>query len=142
MTTPPGFKRRTLVKALAAGSLIPLLGSNLIGCSDGSDNSFTIDSVPADFNHGVASGDPLTDRVIDYVGGEADLVAQVLHARAASAGPGAHRHLPRCGARQWRIAGPVPWHGRRRWADPGQIRLGRPQGRCRRSGRVAAGSRI
>ena len=64
MTTPPGFKRRTLVKALAAGSLIPLLGSNLIGCSDGSDNSFTIDSVPADFNHGVASGDPLTDRVI------------------------------------------------------------------------------
>ena len=64
MTTPPGFKRRTLVKALAAGSLFPLLGSNLIGCSDGSDNSFTIGSVPADFNHGVASGDPLTDRVI------------------------------------------------------------------------------
>lgn len=65
MTTPPGFKRRTLVKALAAGSLIPLLGSNLIACSNGSDHSddgFT--SVPADFNHGIASGDPLTDRVI------------------------------------------------------------------------------
>jgi alkaline phosphatase D len=66
MTTPPGFKRRTLVKALAAGSLIPLLGSNLIGCSNGSDGPITInsDGVPADFNHGVASGDPLTDRVI------------------------------------------------------------------------------
>ena len=67
MTTPPDFKRRTLVKALAASSLIPLLGSNLIACSNSSNNSNnadTISSVPADFNHGVASGDPLTDRVI------------------------------------------------------------------------------
>ncbi|HEY6130952.1 MAG TPA: alkaline phosphatase D family protein [Halioglobus sp.] len=64
MTTPPGLKRRTLVKALAASTLFPILGSNLIGCSDGSDNSDVINSVPADFHHGVASGDPLTDRVI------------------------------------------------------------------------------
>lgn len=70
MTTPPDFKRRSIVKALAASSLIPILGSNLIACSNGSnssrtfDNSNTVTSVPADFNHGVASGDPLTDRVI------------------------------------------------------------------------------
>ena len=68
MTTPPDFKRRTLVKALAASSLIPLLGSNLIGCSNSSNNNSNtsdgVSSVPADFNHGVASGDPLTDRVI------------------------------------------------------------------------------
>jgi len=64
MTTPPGFKRRTLVKALAASALIPLLGSNLIACSSGSNNSNSLNSLPADFNHGVASGDPLTDRVI------------------------------------------------------------------------------
>mgnify|MGYP003667211316 CR=1 FL=1 len=69
MTNPPDFKRRTIVKALAASSLIPLLGSNLIGCSNSSNNSNNgggsgVDSVPANFNHGVASGDPLTDRVI------------------------------------------------------------------------------
>lgn len=69
MTTPPDFKRRTLVKALAASSLIPILGSNLIGCngsnnSNNSNNPDGVPSVPADFNHGVASGDPLTDRVI------------------------------------------------------------------------------
>jgi alkaline phosphatase D len=67
MTTPPDFKRRTLVKALAASALIPLLGSNLIACSNNSNNSSILDGlggVPADFNHGVASGDPLTDRVI------------------------------------------------------------------------------
>src|SRR5262245_44121685 len=63
MTTPPGFKRRSLVKALAAGSLIPLLGSNLIACSGGSNDDF-VSVLPADFNHGVASGDPLTDQVI------------------------------------------------------------------------------
>ena len=33
---PRDFKRRTLIKALAAGSLIPILGSNLIACSGGS----------------------------------------------------------------------------------------------------------
>jgi alkaline phosphatase D len=63
MTTPSGFKRRSLVKALAAGALIPTLGANLIGCS--SDSNFDgATPVPADFNHGVASGDPLNDRVI------------------------------------------------------------------------------
>jgi alkaline phosphatase D len=64
MTTPPGFKRRTLIKALGAGSLIPLLGSNLIACSSGSNNFDLLNDQPADFNHGVASGDPLTNQVI------------------------------------------------------------------------------
>lgn len=62
MSHTTDLKRRTLVKGLAASTLIPLLGSNLMGCSDGSDSSFT--SVPADFLHGIASGDPMTDRVI------------------------------------------------------------------------------
>jgi alkaline phosphatase D len=56
------LRRRTLLKGMAATSLLPLLGANLIGCSDGSDN-ITID-VPAEFLHGVASGDPLADQVI------------------------------------------------------------------------------
>ena len=60
---PRDFKRRTLLKALAAGSLIPILGSNLIACSNGS-NGDEVRILPADFNHGVASGDPLPDRVI------------------------------------------------------------------------------
>lgn len=55
-------KRRSLVKGLAASSLIPLLGGNLVGCSDGSDSNF--DKIVAAFLHGVASGDPLSDRVI------------------------------------------------------------------------------
>jgi len=56
------LRRRTLLKGLAATSLLPLLGANLVGCSDGPDEFF--ESVAADFNHGVASGDPLSDRVI------------------------------------------------------------------------------
>jgi alkaline phosphatase D len=55
----PGIKRRNLVKGIAAGSLLPLLGGNLLGCSSGKDPG-----LPASFRHGVASGDPLEDRVI------------------------------------------------------------------------------
>ncbi len=71
---PPQFTRRQIIKGISASSLVPLLGANLIGCSDGSDRrpptdpgpdpEPPIESVPADFNHGVASGDPLADRVI------------------------------------------------------------------------------
>ena len=67
MTDLPDLKRRSLIKALAGTTLVPLLGSNLIACSgssNGSDNSGPVMSVPADFLHGVASGDPLPDRVI------------------------------------------------------------------------------
>ncbi|MCB1843146.1 MAG: alkaline phosphatase D family protein, partial [Halioglobus sp.] len=62
MTQSSHLKRRTLIKGMAASTLLPLLGANLVGCSDGSDNLGN--SVLADFLHGVASGDPLTDRVI------------------------------------------------------------------------------
>ncbi len=66
MKQPQGIKRRTLVKGITASSLLPLLASNLVGCSDSSDRhrGKSIQSVPADFLHGVASGDPLSDRVI------------------------------------------------------------------------------
>jgi len=62
MNKQNGINRRSLVKGIAATSLIPLLGNNLMGCSDGSDGN--ISSVLASFLHGVASGDPLADRVI------------------------------------------------------------------------------
>jgi len=66
--TPPTFTRRKLIKGISAASLMPLLGSNLFGCSDSSDRGPApeppIESVPAQFNHGVASGDPLSDAVI------------------------------------------------------------------------------
>ena len=62
MKLPPKYTRRTIIKGITATSLLPLLGSNLVGCSD--NNSNNNKSVPADFNHGVASGDPLGDSVI------------------------------------------------------------------------------
>lgn len=70
MTDKPDLRRRTLVKSVAAASLLPLLGSNLIGCSDSSDRQIPDSTEPApvgvaaEFNHGVASGDPMTDRVM------------------------------------------------------------------------------
>lgn len=63
MKLPPEYTRRTIIKGITATSLLPLLGGNLVGCSD-NNNSNGPKSVPADFNHGVASGDPLSDRVI------------------------------------------------------------------------------
>lgn len=66
MNDKTDLKRRTLLKGIAASSLIPLLGSNLMGCSGDNDGTITPDfvSVLADFLHGVASGDPLPDAVI------------------------------------------------------------------------------
>jgi alkaline phosphatase D len=64
MSEKPRFTRRTIVKGITASSLLPLLGGNLAGCSDSSDRLARVASVPADFNHGVASGDPLSDSVI------------------------------------------------------------------------------
>ncbi|MCR9104522.1 MAG: alkaline phosphatase D family protein [Gammaproteobacteria bacterium] len=65
MKTPP-LTRRKLIKGLTMGSMVPLLGANLIGCSDGSDTlaQDLVDALFGTFEHGVASGDPLTDRVI------------------------------------------------------------------------------
>lgn len=75
MSQNTDLKRRTLVKGLAASTLIPLLGSNLIGCSDGSDDFF--EGVPANFTHGVASGDPLHDRVIIWTRATPDTSGRV-----------------------------------------------------------------
>jgi len=79
------FKRRTLVKAIAASSLIPILGSNLIGCSDSSDRGISFPEpepeptpIAAEFLHGVASGDPLADRVIIWTRATPESEGEVL----------------------------------------------------------------
>lgn len=60
----PPIDRRRVLKGLAAGSLLPLLVGNLLGCSD-SDDTFNPDpGVAASFLHGVASGDALDNSVI------------------------------------------------------------------------------
>ena len=70
MSEKPSLRRRSLVKGVAAASLLPLLGANLLGCSDSSDHRGRPEvplpppGVAARFEHGVASGDPLEDRVI------------------------------------------------------------------------------
>ncbi|WP_279250316.1 alkaline phosphatase D family protein [Candidatus Marimicrobium litorale] len=66
MTKKSMMKRRAVVKGIAASSLLPLLGMNLMGCSDSSDSGGAqeFDDIDVEFLHGVASGDPLHDRVI------------------------------------------------------------------------------
>jgi alkaline phosphatase D len=64
MKKPPTITRRTIIKGITASSLLPLLGGNLVACSDNNNGSPKQESVPASFEHGVASGDPLPDRVI------------------------------------------------------------------------------
>ncbi|MGB1142637.1 MAG: alkaline phosphatase D family protein, partial [Halioglobus sp.] len=51
---------------MAATSLVPLLGANLLGCSDSSDSRSSAGpaTTSGQFLHGIASGDPLSDRVI------------------------------------------------------------------------------
>ena len=57
--------RRRIIKGFAASSLLPLLGGNLLGCAGTGNSSSAQDSpVEASFLHGVASGDPLENRVI------------------------------------------------------------------------------
>jgi len=63
VTDKPSITRRGLVRGITATSLLPLLGANLFSCS-GSANRRLDASVPAAFLHGVASGDPLPDRII------------------------------------------------------------------------------
>tara|TARA_R110001592_G_scaffold363372_1_gene685918 strand:+ start:15591 stop:17309 length:1719 start_codon:yes stop_codon:yes gene_type:complete len=60
---PPTISRRAILKSLTASSILLLLGSNLIGCSDNNSSNGN-SSVLAEFLHGVASGDPLSDSVI------------------------------------------------------------------------------
>lgn len=65
MKLPPQYTRRAIIKGFTAASMIPLLGANMIACSNNNNTSkAATKSVPAQFNHGVASGDPLSDSVI------------------------------------------------------------------------------
>jgi alkaline phosphatase D len=82
----PDLKRRTIVKGIAASSLLPLLGGNLIACSDGSDLRF--ESIPATFEHGIASGDPLPDRVIIWTRVTTEREGRVLVSWQVASDPG------------------------------------------------------
>ncbi len=63
MKKPPhGITRRSVIRGISASALLPLLSGNLAGCSSGSGNGSK--GVPATFEHGIASGDPMQDRVI------------------------------------------------------------------------------
>ncbi len=55
------FTRRSILRGLSASALLPLLSANLAGCDNSSSRK---KGVVASFEHGVASGDPLQDRVI------------------------------------------------------------------------------
>lgn len=67
---PPetGFTRRKLLRGMASSSFLAALGANLTACSDDGDSDSLFDPIPGaatvEFNHGVASGDPLANSVI------------------------------------------------------------------------------
>ena len=58
------FTRRAFIKASMAGFGTAVISTGLMGCSDDDDSIDTSNIVPAAFNHGVASGDPLDNAVI------------------------------------------------------------------------------
>ncbi|MGI9288246.1 MAG: alkaline phosphatase D family protein [Pseudomonadales bacterium] len=68
MPQDSGFTRRKLLQAMASSSFLAALGANLTACSNDGDSDSTFDPIPSaatvEFKHGVASGDPLADRVI------------------------------------------------------------------------------
>lgn len=58
-----GLSRRDFIKSSLAGVGAATVSLSLVGCSH-NDSSPSYNDFAVDFNHGVASGDPLTDRVI------------------------------------------------------------------------------
>lgn len=58
-----GLSRRDFIKSSLAGVGAATVSLSLVGCSH-NDSSPSYNDFEVDFNHGVASGDPLTDRVI------------------------------------------------------------------------------
>lgn len=58
-----GLSRRDFIKSSLAGVGAATVSLSLVGCSH-NDSSPSYNDFAVDFNHGVASGDPLTDKVI------------------------------------------------------------------------------
>ncbi|MAD90395.1 MAG: alkaline phosphatase [Pseudoalteromonas sp.] len=58
-----GLSRRDFIKSSLAGVGAATVSLSLVGCSH-NDSSPSYNDFAVDFNHGVASGDPLSDRVI------------------------------------------------------------------------------
>lgn len=58
------FTRRAFIKASMAGFGSVVISTGLMGCNDGNFTRPEGTSVPVSFDHGVASGDPLSDSVI------------------------------------------------------------------------------
>ena len=58
------FTRRRFLKASAAGFGAAVLSFGLTGCSLNDDDDETTKQIPVNFDHGVASGDPLADSLI------------------------------------------------------------------------------
>jgi alkaline phosphatase D len=56
------FTRRRVLGGIAGSSVVSLLGTQLAAC--GSDSGDDLENYTASFKHGVASGDPLADKVI------------------------------------------------------------------------------
>ena len=58
-----GLRRREFSQRLASASALAVIGGSLAACSDNQPID-SADDVAVEFTHGVASGDPLADRVI------------------------------------------------------------------------------
>ncbi len=75
--------------------------------------------------------DPIADRLLDFVGGQADIAAKTLRAIRDPARRFAEDHLPQCSA---------PCASPRNWASRSNRRRGRRSWSCRRGSRPSRGS--
>ncbi|HEX4873057.1 MAG TPA: alkaline phosphatase D family protein [Nevskiaceae bacterium] len=102
----PGLTRRELLKRLAGGSALLGAGSLLAGCGNSSGARGSAASTP--FLHGVASGDPLSDRVILWtrvtpVASEDIPVSVTVYADPALSQPVGSARQTATAARDWTI---------------------------------------
>ena len=58
------FSRRNFLKASLYGLGAATIGMSLTGCNSDDDNKLAENEFAVSFNHGVASGDPLSDAII------------------------------------------------------------------------------
>jgi alkaline phosphatase D len=83
MTNHHKFSRRSILKGMAASSILTLMGANISGCGSSSNNLRSSSYPPisdrarVSFSHGVASGDPLQDRVIIWTRATPDETGRV-----------------------------------------------------------------